>query len=120
MYDMPENPTVARVLSDGWAQGKVISAVCHGPGALLGATTETGVPLVKDRRVAGFTNTEEEATGNTQNVPYLLEDKLKELGAKFERAEDWAPFAVRDGKLITGQNPASSRRVAELVHEALT
>lgn len=120
MLDMPENSCVGKILSDFWGQGKIVSAVCHGPGALLGATDPSGDPLVKGKRVAGFSNTEEEATGNTKNVPYLLEDKLKEQGGLYERAADWAPFAVQDGNLITGQNPASSKPVAELVSASLT
>ena len=119
MYDMPDNTSVGKVLSDAWAQGKIVSAVCHGPGALLGAKDANGEPLVREKRVTGFTNTEEDVTGNTPYVPYLLEDKLKELGGLFERAGDWQPHAVQDGQLITGQNPQSSKRVAELVEQSL-
>lgn len=120
MYDMPENADVAAVLTSAWNRGLIVSAVCHGPAALLGAKNSSGGPLLQNARMTGFTNSEEEATGHTDKVPYLLEDKVKEQGAKFERAADWAPFAIADGKLITGQNPASSKRVAELVVEALT
>ena len=119
MYDMPDNASVGKVLSDAWAQGKIVSAVCHGPGALLAAKDAAHEPLVRGKRVTGFTNTEEDVTGNTPLVPYLLEDKLKELGGQFERADDWQPYAVQDGRLITGQNPQSSKRVAELVEQSL-
>lgn len=115
MYDMPENETIGKLLSEAWAQGKVVSAVCHGPGALLSAKTPSGEPLIKDKQVTGFTNTEEEATGNTNNVDYLLEDKMKELGGLYDRGEDWTCFTKQDGKLVTGQNPQSSKKVAELV-----
>eukprot|EP00210_Caulerpa_lentillifera_P003085 g2947.t1 len=115
MYDMPENETLAKHLSEAWAQGKVVSAVCHGPGALLSAKTQSGEALIKGKQVTGFTNTEEEATGNTKNLDYLLEDKMKELGGLFDRGPDWTSFALQDGNLVTGQNPQSSKKVAELV-----
>lgn len=115
MYDMPENQILGKLLSEAWAQGKVVSAVCHGPGALLSAKTVDGDPLIKGKKVTGFTNTEEEATGNVQNVDYLLEDKMKEVGGLYDRGADWTSFALQDGKLVTGQNPQSSRKVAEMV-----
>lgn len=76
-------------------------------------------PLVAGRRVAGFTDSEERAVGLDQAVPFLLETRLKELGGKHEGGPDFAPFALRDGNLVTGQNPASAARTAELVMEAL-
>ena len=82
--------------------GKVVAAVCHGPGGILEATGPDGKSLVNGRKVTGFSNTEEEAVGKTNRVPFLLEDRLKQLGGKYEKKGDWADFAVRDGKLVTG------------------
>lgn len=102
-----------------FAKDKVVSAVCHGPVGLVSAQQPSGDPIVKGKRVTGFTNSEEVAVGKDKLVPFSLEDKLKELGGLFECGEDWGSHAVRDGQLVTGQNPASSQRVAELVIEAL-
>eukprot|EP00798_Chlamydomonas_sp_ICE-L_P019040 gene19040-25637_t len=188
-FDFPQNELLGKKLSDAWQAGKVVSAVCHGPNGLVNVKDAAGVPIVKGKKVTGFTNTEEKAvafdglapfsnknsyivqgkkvtgftnteekavaldglapflliqffsltrthivqgkkvTGftNTEEeavaldglVPFLLEDKLKELGGTFEGGPDWNPFAVRDGNLVTGQNPASSTKCAELVMEAL-
>lgn len=118
-YDCPENPEVIALLEKHWAQGKIISAVCHGPVSLVNIKSPDHEYIVKGKKVAGFTNTEEEAVGKTDVVPFLLEDKLKELGALYERGPDWVPYAVADGNLITGQNPQSSAKVAELIVSAL-
>ncbi len=119
MWDMPDNAALAALLSKAWAQGKVVAAVCHGPAGLVGARDEAGKPLVAGRKVAAFTNTEEDAAGLTKAVPFLLETRLRELGAEYGKGPDFQPFALRDGKLVTGQNPASSAKVAALVLEAI-
>jgi putative intracellular protease/amidase len=72
-----------------------------------------GEPLVKGKRVSGFTNSEEEAVQLTHVVPFLVEDELKRLGGRFEKVDDWQPLSIIDGRLITGQNPASSKSVAQ-------
>jgi putative intracellular protease/amidase len=90
-----------------------VGAVCHAPTVLLNATDAAGAPLVNGRKVTGFTNSEEAAVQLTEVVPHLLEDALKERGGLYEKGEDWGPFVVTDGALITGQNPASSRPAAE-------
>ena len=87
--------------------GKVVGAVCHGPAGLVDATAPDGKPLVSGKRVAGFSNTEEEAVGKTKLVTFLLEDRLKELGGKYEKTGDWQEFAIKDGKLVTGMQHAS-------------
>ncbi len=119
MFDLPESPVLAAALSDAWAQGKVVSAVCHGPAGLLHVKDTQGRPLLAGRVVSAFTNSEEDAVGLTKSVPFLLETAIRELGARYESGPDFQPFARRDGKLVTGQNPASSAKVAELVLEAI-
>lgn len=119
MWDYPDSKAIARLVGGGLAQGKVVAAVCHGPAGLLGATTDDGEPVVKGRRVAGFTNSEEDGVGLTDAVPFLLEDRLKELGADYESGPDFEPFVVVDGTLVTGQNPQSAQPAAERVVELL-
>ncbi len=119
MYDLPASEELARALVEFHASGRVIAAVCHGPAGLLGATLPDGSPLVKGRRVTGFTNEEERAAGFDKLMPFLLEDRLKELGATFVGAPMWSDHVERDGRLITGQNPQSSASAAKAVIEAL-
>lgn len=119
MWDLPESTALAELLTSAFAAGKVVAAVCHGPAGLVNARSPDGTPLVAGRKVSAFTNSEEEAAGLTQAVPFLLETRLRDLGALYESGPDFEPHAVRDGKLVTGQNPASSSRVAQLVLEAI-
>ncbi len=119
MWDLPDNPELGKLLSDAWRQGKVIGAVCHGPAGLVGAVDEAGRPLVAGRRVTAFSNAEEAAVGLEGAVPFLLETRLAELGARFEAGQAFQPHAIADGRLVTGQNPASSEPAARLVMEAL-
>lgn len=119
MFDMPDNPLVAGALSRIWAQGGLVSAVCHGPAALIGARDEQGRPLVQGRRVSCFSNAEESEVGLDQAMPFLLESRLRELGAKIDNAGKFESRVVTDGRLITGQNPQSSLAVAEAVAQAL-
>ncbi|AKQ45003.1 dimethylallyltransferase [Rufibacter radiotolerans] len=97
-------------------QNKPVAAVCHGPAVLTHAKGANGEPLVKGKKVTGFTNTEEEAVQLTNVVPFLLEDKLKELGGVYSKGPDWGSYIVKDGLLLTGQNPGSSEEAA---HELL-
>lgn len=89
-----------------------IGAVCHAPGVFKHTKGIDGKPLVSGKRVTGFTNTEEDAVGLTDVVPFLVEDMLKANGGRYEKAEDWAEFVLTDEKLVTGQNPASSEEAA--------
>lgn len=100
-------------------QQKPIAFVCHAPAALKGVKDTTGQPLVKGKKVTGFTNSEEEAVGLTDVVPFLVEDMLKENGGLYSKADDWNIHVLTDGNLITGQNPASSAKVAEKLYAAL-
>jgi len=119
-YDLPESEELSKQLSAAWAAGKVVSAVCHGPTGLVNVKDANGVPIVKGRKVTGFSDSEEVAVGKDHLVPFMLESKLKELGGAYECAANWSVHAVRDGNLVTGQNPGSSAKTAELVVEALS
>ena len=113
LWDLATDATSIKLIETFAAAGKPVAAVCHAPAVLVGAKTAAGEPLVKGKNVTGFSNTEEAAVQLTEVVPFLLEDKLKELGGVYAKKDDWNPFVVVDGKLITGQNPASSEKVAE-------
>jgi len=119
MFDYPNSEALAKLVSDTLASGKILAAVCHGPAGLVSAKNKAGEPVVKGRKVAGFSDSEERAGGLDKAVPFLLGSRLQELGANYVSGPDFAPFAVRDGNLITGQNPASAEPVARLVMEAL-
>ncbi|GGE20412.1 dimethylallyltransferase [Aureimonas endophytica] len=119
MFDLPESAELAALVGTAWAAGKVIAAVCHGPAGLVQARDESGAPLVRGRRVTGFSDSEERAVGLDEAVPFLLESRLRELGGRYESGADFQPFAVVDGRLVTGQNPASSALTAQRVLEAL-
>jgi putative intracellular protease/amidase len=120
MWDMAQTPGVGRLVGAAFEAGAVVGAVCHGPAGLLEARLADGTPIVAGKRVNGFTDAEEVAAGLDKVVPYLLETRLRGLGGIFERnAENFKPHAVRDGNLVTGQNPASSAQVAALMLQAL-
>ncbi|WP_053216938.1 type 1 glutamine amidotransferase domain-containing protein [Virgibacillus senegalensis] len=119
MFDFPNNETLLYVLQQFAEQGKIIGSVCHGPAGLVNATYKDGTPLVKGKKVSAFTDSEEIEMQLDQHMPFLLESKLREKGAVFESAENWTDHSVRDGNLVTGQNPQSSKSTAEKVVEAL-
>jgi putative intracellular protease/amidase len=120
MWDLAQTESVGQAIARAYENGAVIGAVCHGPSGLVGAKLADGTPLVRGKKVNSFTDSEEEAAGLTEVVPYLLESKLRELGAAFEcNEENFAPHAVRDGRLVTGQNPRSSEEVGRLMITAL-
>jgi putative intracellular protease/amidase len=119
MWDLPNNASLANIISATYAQDKAIAAVCHGVAGLIGATKTDGSPLVDGLQVNSFTNAEEDAVGLSNSVPFMLESKLRELGADFQSADNFQPFAIQSGNLITGQNPASALLVAKKMLEAL-
>jgi putative intracellular protease/amidase len=119
MWDLPESEALALLVGRMFDQGRLVAAVCHGPAGLVGAKRADGRPIVEGRRVTSFTNSEEEGVGLRDVVPFLLEDRLKELGGRWEGAADWQPHAVRDGNLVTGQNPQSSGPVARTILQTL-
>jgi putative intracellular protease/amidase len=120
MWDMAQTPAVGRLVGAAFEAGAVIGAVCHGPAGLMEARLANGTPIVQGKRVNSFTDAEEAAVGLNMVVPYLMETQLRGLGAVFEsNADNFKPYAVRDANLITGQNPASSVAVANLMLQAL-
>lgn len=118
MWDLPNSKALGDLLGRAFDKGAVVGAVCHGPAGLLSARLASGDPLVHGRRVAGFTNSEEDAVGLSDVVPFMLEDQLKAQGGHHQKGPDWQPFAIADGNLVTGQNPASSAEVARLMLKA--
>lgn len=96
-----------------------MAAVCHGPVGLINVKDSSGQAVVKNRHVSAFSSTEEVAAGLDKTVPFLLEDRLRELGAIYEKGPDFQVHAVRDGRLVTGQNPQSSEKVAQLTLQAV-
>ena len=119
MWDFPNRKPLADVISQVYAQDKVVAAVCHGVAGLIGATKPDGRPLVEGIQVNSFTDAEEDAVGLSNTVPFMLETRLRELGADFQCADNFQPFAIASSNIITGQNPASSLVVANKVLEAL-
>jgi putative intracellular protease/amidase len=112
MWDLAESADSIALLESFYNSGKPIALVCHSPGVLRHVAYQ-GAPLVKGKRVTGFTNGEEEDVQLTNVVPFLVEDELTRLGAIFEKLPNWQPFSIVDGHLITGQNPASSTVAAQ-------
>lgn len=117
LWDLAEDKDSIRLLESFIAAEKPVALVCHAPGALRHVMTPAGRPLVEGKRVTGFTNSEEEGSGLTDVVPFLLEDELKAKGGRFESTQDWGVFIVTDGLLTTGQNPASSSAAAKRLLE---
>jgi putative intracellular protease/amidase len=122
MWDMPDNAISIALIEAFVKADKPVSAVCHAPAAFINVRGKDGEYLVKGKRVTGFTNTEEAAVDLVDVVPFLLEDRLRERGGVYSKADDFAPYVQVDGLLVTGQNPASSGSGAEellkLLHSA--
>lgn len=119
LWDLAEDKTSIALIEAFVKADKPVAAVCHAPGVLKSVRGVDGEPLVKGRKVAGFTNTEEEAVGLTDVVPFLVEDMLKAKGGDYSSGPDWSSHVLTDGKLVTGQNPASSRAAAEALLKLL-
>jgi putative intracellular protease/amidase len=120
LWDLAGNPDSIRLIESMSRAGKTVAAVCHAPAVFRDTKAADGEPLVKGRMVTGFTNSEEDAAHLTKIVPFLVQDMLVENGAKYSKGPDWQPHVVTDGKLITGQNPASSAAAAAAVLAQLT
>lgn len=119
LWDLANDAHSIQLIESMVAAGKPVSAVCHAPGALRNAHNADGSPLVRGKKVAGFTNSEEGAAQLTDVVPFLVEDMLRERGGQYSKGADWKPYVVIDGNLITGQNPASSEEAAHAVLKQL-
>jgi putative intracellular protease/amidase len=119
LWDLADNEASRLLIDAMYAAGKPVAAVCHGVAALRNALGPFGLSLVRGKPVTGFSNSEENAAGLTDAVPFLVEDMLKEAGGEYSRADDWQPHVVVSENLITGQNPASSAGAAKAVVEML-
>jgi putative intracellular protease/amidase len=115
LWDLAEDAQSIALIEKTFAAKKPLALVCHAPGVLRHAKAPDGQPLVKGRKVTGFTNSEEEGVQLTKVVPFLVEDMLKANGGEYAKGADWAPFVLTDGMLVTGQNPASSEGAAEVL-----
>ena len=120
LWDLTNDRDALSLIEDMLAAEKPVALVCHAPGILTNVKAPNGEPIAKGRAVTGFTDSEEAAMQLVEVVPYLLEDVLKEQGAKFSATENWGVHAVLDGLLITGQNPASSKQTARILLDALS
>jgi putative intracellular protease/amidase len=119
LWDLSNDKTSIRLIEQFYNHQKPIAFVCHSPAALIHVKALSGDPLVKGKRITGFSNTEEDAVQLTKVVPFLLEDELTNLGAIYSKAADWASHTQQDGLLITGQNPGSSEAVAEILIQTI-
>ncbi|KWE21514.1 dimethylallyltransferase [Burkholderia cepacia] len=120
LWDLAEDARSISLIEQAIALGKPVATVCHAPGVLRHAKGPDGKPLVAGRNVTGFSNSEEDAVGLTNVVPFLVEDELKSKGGRYSKTDDWQPYVVVDGLLITGQNPASSEPAAHALLKLLT
>jgi putative intracellular protease/amidase len=119
LWDLANDRKSIQLIETFYNTQKPVAFVCHAPAALIEAKAENGEPLVKGKKVTGFSDTEEAAVGLTNVVPFLLEDELRNLGAHYSKGADWGSYVQQDGLLITGQNPASSAAAAELLLKTL-
>lgn len=119
LWDLTEDTHSIQIIETAIASGKPVAAVCHAPGVLKNVQGTDGKPLVNGKKVTGFTNSEEDAVGLTDIVPFLVEDMLKANGGIYAKGADWSEFVLEDGLLITGQNPASSEKAAQMLLQKL-
>lgn len=119
LWDLAEDKVSIALIESFIAANKPVALVCHAPGVLRHVQTSSGRPLVEGKKVTGFTNSEEAAVELTDIVPFLVEDELKAKGGIYSKGEDWASYVVRDGLLITGQNPGSSSAAAALLMQQI-
>jgi putative intracellular protease/amidase len=119
MWDLADNSDSIALIESFYNDGKPVAAICHAPAALHRVMFQ-GAPIVQGKRVTGFANSEEEEVQLTHVVPFLVEDELRRLGGRYEQAPNWQSFVITDGRLITGQNPASSTAGAEALLKLLS
>ena len=119
LWDLANDKHSISLIEQTLQAGKPVALVCHAPGVLRDVKNTEGTPLVKGKKVTGFTNSEEEGVGLTDVVPFLVEDVLKQNGGLYSRGDDWQSYTVQDGLLITGQNPGSSAETARVLLSSL-
>lgn len=119
LWDLANDADSKRLIEAFADSDRPVGAVCHAPAVFKSTMGADGKPLVSGKRVTGFTNTEEDAVGLTKVVPFLVEDMLKQNGGHYEKGDDWSSFVLTDGKLVTGQNPASSEEAAKALLKLL-
>ncbi|WP_313698601.1 type 1 glutamine amidotransferase domain-containing protein [Pantoea sp.] len=119
LWDLANDKHSISLIEQTLQAGKPVALVCHAPGVLRDVKNADGTPLVKGKKVTGFTNSEEEGVGLTDIVPFLVEDVLKQNGGLYSRGDDWQSYTVQDGLLITGQNPGSSAETAKVLLASL-
>ncbi|WP_434747736.1 type 1 glutamine amidotransferase domain-containing protein [Pantoea sp. Lu_F5_004] len=119
LWDLANDKHSISLIEKTLQAGKPVALVCHAPGVLRDVKNADGTPLVKGKKVTGFTNSEEEGVGLTEVVPFLVEDVLKQNGGLYSRGDDWQSYTVQDGLLITGQNPGSSAETAKVLLASL-
>lgn len=119
MWDTPDNADIQKICASIYEAGGVVSAVCHGPCGIVNVKLSNGKYLIDGKEVTGFTNAEEEAVGLTSVMPFLLETKMKERGARFHGAANWAANVVVCERVVTGQNPASATPLGQAVAQLL-
>ena len=119
LWDLAEDNNSIALIESMYGSGKPVAAVCHAPAVLKNVKASDGSPLVNGKSLTGFSNSEEDAVQLSEVVPFLLEDELKGKGGNYSKGEDWHPYTITDGNLITGQNPASSELAAKAVLEML-
>ena len=119
LWDLVDDRKSLMIINTLYAAGKPVAAVCHAPIVLRNAEKPDGTPLVQDKRVTGFSNSEEDAVGLTKIVPYLVEDELKRMGGEYSKEADWKSYVIDDGHLVTGQNPGSSAATAQMLLKKL-
>lgn len=119
LWDLVDDRHSIMIINTLYAAGKPVAAVCHAPIALRNAQKPDGTPLVQDKRVTGFSNSEEDGVGLTKVVPHLVENELKRMGGDYSKEADWKSYVIDDGHLVTGQNPASSAETAQMLLKKL-
>ena len=120
LWDLTNDKTSIALIESFWAHNKPVAAVCHAPAVFRYVKDSNGQPLIKGKKVTGFSNSEEEAVQLTGVVPFLVEDELVKLGGQYSKGEDWHSYVVQDGHLITGQNPGSSEETAKALFALLS
>ena len=120
LSDLATNQEVAKITAQHYQDGGLVGAVCHGPAGLLPITLDNGESLLSTKKVTGFTRDEEVAAGTIDNIPFVLQESLEQASAEYSKVAEWQEYVVVDGRVITGQNPASAHAVGKAMVDALS